>query len=148
MKNQFTIGCFAIILNEKEEILIVHRNDYDLWNLPGGGMDIGETPEECVIREIKEETGFKAELIKLQGIYTKKDKNTISFSFICNIIGGKATLNDEARAIEFVSLKDIPKNFSPNQKERIEDYFQDRNHTIYKQQKNASSLELLKELGL
>ena len=51
---KFTIGVFGIILDEQSKILLVHRTDYDLWNLPGGRLESGESPWEGVVREIKE----------------------------------------------------------------------------------------------
>jgi len=54
MKHTITVGVFGIITNEEDEILFCHRNDYDLWNLPGGGVEAGESPWEALVREIKE----------------------------------------------------------------------------------------------
>jgi len=51
---KFTIGVFAVIFNKKKEILLCHRRDYDLWNLPGGGVEKGESPWQAVARETKE----------------------------------------------------------------------------------------------
>jgi len=48
----FKIGVFAIIFNEKKEVLLCHRRDYDLWNLPGGGLEENESPWDGIIREI------------------------------------------------------------------------------------------------
>ena len=75
MKNRFKIGAFGIILDNKKRVLLCHRKDYDLWNLPGGIVEINESPWEGVIREIKEETGLKAKIHKLVGIYYKPQKN-------------------------------------------------------------------------
>jgi ADP-ribose pyrophosphatase YjhB (NUDIX family) len=47
----FTIGSFAIIFDKQDRVLLCHRRDMDLWNLPGGGMQSGELPNEAVIRE-------------------------------------------------------------------------------------------------
>lgn len=44
MKQTFTIGVFGIIRDEQDRVLLVLRNDYDLWNLPGGGLENGEAP--------------------------------------------------------------------------------------------------------
>ncbi len=41
---KFTIGAFAVIFNKKKEILLCHRRDCNLWNLPGGGVEKGESP--------------------------------------------------------------------------------------------------------
>lgn len=53
----FSIGAFAIILDEQSRVLLCHRRDFDVWNLPGGGVENGELPTEAVIREVREETG-------------------------------------------------------------------------------------------
>ena len=55
----FTIGTFAIIFDDQGRVLLCHRRDLDVWNLPGGGLESGELPTEAVLREVKEETGLK-----------------------------------------------------------------------------------------
>lgn len=65
MKHKVSIGSFWIITNEKKEILLVHRNDYNLRNLPWWGLEEWESPRECVIREVKEETWLDVKIIKL-----------------------------------------------------------------------------------
>jgi 8-oxo-dGTP pyrophosphatase MutT (NUDIX family) len=54
-----SLGAFAIIFDEQNRVLLSHRRDMDLWNLPGGGVESGELPTEAVIREVKEETGLE-----------------------------------------------------------------------------------------
>lgn len=56
---QFRIGVFALIFNEQGHILLGHRRDTDWWNLPGGCMEIGETVDEALRREVQEETGLE-----------------------------------------------------------------------------------------
>src|SRR3990172_5112429 len=65
MKDQFTLGVFAIIYDEQKNILLAHRRDMDLWDLPGGGMNHGELPTDTAIREAKEETGFDVVIDRL-----------------------------------------------------------------------------------
>ncbi|MBI2630692.1 NUDIX hydrolase [Candidatus Nomurabacteria bacterium] len=144
MKVQFTIGVFGIIFNEKQEILLCHRRDFDLWNLPGGGLENGETPWEGTIREVKEETGLDVEIINLTGIYNKPGKNALSFSFICEVIAGQIILNDEADKIEYFSLEKLPKNTVPKQVERIKDAFENHKYVVLKNQTGESTMELLK----
>ena len=69
------------------QVLLVHRSDYDLWNLPGGGLEKGESPWQGVIREVKEETGLNVSVTRLAGVYSKPDVDEIVFSFECKIIG-------------------------------------------------------------
>ena len=144
MKDQFVIASFGLIFDEQNRVMLCHRCDYDLWNLPGGTMEAGESPWECVVREVGEETGFDVEIVKLAGIYNKPEKNEVCFSFVCKIIGGILTLNEEADRIEYFDIKDIPSNTSPKQIERIKDSIREK-RAVYKNQTGKSSIELIKE---
>ena len=141
----FNLGVFAIIFDSDKKILLCHRRDYDLWNLPGGTLEAGETVEQGIIWEVKEETGLDVVVEKLVGVYAKKEKNEVVFSFLCRVVSGDFILNSEADKIEYFDFESIPKNFSPKQRERIEDYLNNPNIVHYKLQPGKSSIELLKE---
>ncbi|MDQ5938348.1 MAG: 8-oxo-dGTP diphosphatase [Patescibacteria group bacterium] len=141
----FKLGAFGIIIDNQDRVLLCHRRDYDLWNLPGGKVEDGESPWEAVVREVQEETGLKVEIVHLSGIYSKPDKNEVVFSFVCKILAGDITLNDEADKIEYFILDKIPNNTSPKQVERIKDYFADKNKIFFKIQSGPSSIDLIKQ---
>lgn len=117
----FSIGVFAIIFSEQKEVLFCHRCDKDLWNLPGGGLEPGEAPWKGIIREVKEETGLDVKIDYLQGVYFKPEKNELIFSFVCKIVAGQLTKNDEADRFDYFSLENIPNNSLDKQIERIKD---------------------------
>ena len=137
------IGAFAIIFDEDQRVLISLRDDYDLWNLPGGGVEAGESPWQGAIREAKEETGLEVEVVRFSGVYYKPDKDELCLVFVCKIIGGELSLTNEAREHKYVKVEEIPRNFPPHQRERIFDALQ--NDVVYKIQKGPSSIELLKQ---
>ena len=145
MATQFIVSAFGMLFDESGRVLLCLRNDYDLWNLPGGGLEPGETPDAGVIREVKEETGFDVRIKKLAGVYTKKEQNTIVFSFVCEVIGGAITLNEEARSIEYFAIDALPPNTSPKQVERIHDAARNLSDPIFKVQTGKSSIELIQE---
>ena len=145
MKPQFIIGIFGIIFDEQKRVLLCHRRDYDLWNLPGGTLENGESPWDGLKREVKEETGLEVEISKLAGVYSKPDKNEVVFSFVCKPVGGKMLLNDEADKIEFFEIDKLPPNTSPKQVERIKDVVLNPDAAIFKVQTGKSSIELIKE---
>lgn len=62
----------AIIRDENGRILLQRRSDYRDWGLPGGAMEPGESIEETIIREVREETGITIKEYKFITVYTGK----------------------------------------------------------------------------
>jgi 8-oxo-dGTP diphosphatase len=145
MKDQFLIGVFAIIFDPQGRVLLCHRRDHDLWNLPGGGLSHGESPWDGVKREVKEETGMDVSVERLAGVYDKPDKNEIVFSFVCKIVDGEITLNDEADRIEYFKVSEFPQNTSPKQVARIQDAIDSPGSLVMKTHTGKSSIQLLQE---
>ena len=118
MKDQFTIGVFSIIYDEHKNILLAHRRDMDLWDLPGGGMNHGELPTDTAIREAKEETGFDVAIDRLLVVYAKPapwDKD-LGFVFTGHVIGGESATSEESDDVRFFDVKDLPENISPRKR--------------------------------
>lgn len=69
----YRVSLKAVIRNEKGELLVVKENDRDIWDLPGGGMDHGETFEEAMKRELLEEISYQGKLkMKIAGLNEAK----------------------------------------------------------------------------
>ena len=71
------------------KILISHEVNSGHYLLPGGGMEDGETPEECCIRELLEETGYIVRIVKPIAVikeYYEEAMNT-SYIYVCEIVG-------------------------------------------------------------
>ncbi len=144
-KPTFTICAFAVIFDIENRILFCHRTDYDLWNLPGGTLEHGETPWDCVVREVKEETGLDAKINRLAGIYRKPDINEVVFQYVCTVVGGELTLNSEADSLKYFAFDDIPHNASPKQVEKVKDVLGNSSEVIMQVQTGKSSIQLIKE---
>lgn len=63
-------GVFGAITNDHGELLLLHRKDHDLWCLPGGLLEVGESIQEALVRECREEIGAQVEPRELIGIYS------------------------------------------------------------------------------
>ena len=57
-------GASAIIFNEKNQVLLILRDDMPAWNLVGGGVDKGETFEEGLLREASEEACVEVDIVR------------------------------------------------------------------------------------
>lgn len=68
-----------IIENEVGEILMIRRADNNNWGIPAGSLEEGETIEECIIREVKEETGLEIIDCQVIGISSNPEKETVTY---------------------------------------------------------------------
>lgn len=141
----FVLAAFALIFDDGGRVLLCHRTDADLWNLPGGGVEDSETPWEAVIREIEEETGLQARVERLEGVYAKPRQGQVIFSFRCEVTGGELTPTAEADRCEYFAVDDLPANTVPKQVERIRDAVSDQPRPILRLQASPSVWEALSE---
>ena len=134
MRATFTMGGFAVIQDAEGRILFAHRTDEDRWNIPGGGVEKGESPWEAAVREAKEESGLDVKIVKLLGIYNKPERNDIVFLFLCEKTGGELTLNDEASDFKYFRKDELPPNMSPRERESLMDFFAGKECPVMKNQ--------------
>lgn len=94
----------------KGRVLLVMRRDVPVWTLPGGGLEEGESPEDAILREIEEETGFRCEIVRKVGEYTPINRlSRFTHLFECRIVSGEAKIGPETRKIEFFDIDNLPK---------------------------------------
>ena len=124
----------GIILDSEEKILIAQRNLQKnfggMWEFPGGKQEANESPEQALIRELKEELSIEVEVLRSFPPYDYKDeKIKISFYTIqCKIVGGKI-VNNEHQDVKFISIAEIV-NFEFAQQDYetvdlVKDYFEE-----------------------
>ena len=116
----------GIILDSKGKILIAQRNLQKnfggMWEFPGGKQEANESPEQALIRELKEELSIEVEVLRSFTPYDYKDeKIKISFYPIqCKIVGGKI-VNNEHEDVKFISIDDINNfDFAPPDYETVD----------------------------
>lgn len=114
-----TIGAFSFIFDHNGHILLCKRRDRDLWNLPGGRVEEGESPWDGAIREAMEEIGVEIKVEKLAGVYFKREQSETVFQFVASIVSGEPHTSDEVSEVQYFSMDALPQNIAPRQKERI-----------------------------
>jgi len=101
-----TPAAAAIIRDERGQVLLILRSDGRGWSLPGGIMEPGERIVDCLVREVREETGLEVEPIRLVGIYSDPafmhvtfpngdQAQFVSATFECRTVGGRLRADGE-----------------------------------------------------
>ena len=97
------------------QILLVKENIDSKWSLPGGFCDIGLSPSENVVKEIKEESGYDVVPVKLLALLDKNKHehppeayHYYKIFILCEIIGGNPTIGIETSSIQFFSKDNLP----------------------------------------
>lgn len=122
IRKQFVI-VKSLVIDEEGRILFVKRNMEQLkeahnkWEFPGGKIDFGESPEEAVIRETREESGYDVEIecllpkiISSKWESEERESQMILICYICKLIGGNANLKDHGVSeIKWFNLNESPK---------------------------------------
>jgi len=100
---------------EDGRVLMVREVSDSKWTLPGGWADVNQSAGECVVREIAEESGFKARALKLAAVYDYQKRNPprhidsiYKMFFICEIVGGAACASDETSEVAFFPRNELP----------------------------------------
>ncbi|WP_227938067.1 NUDIX domain-containing protein [Alkalihalobacillus deserti] len=97
------IAVSGYITNDKNETLLIKTYwRSDTWELPGGGIDEGETLDIALCREILEETGIEVKLDGVTGVYS--NGNTVSIVFRGEYIGGNLKTSSETQYVRFVKI--------------------------------------------
>jgi ADP-ribose pyrophosphatase YjhB (NUDIX family) len=133
----FRIVVYALIF-ENGQVLLAHRRDIDWWNLPGGGMEVGETVDEALCREVREETGLEVEVEQLVGVYSKPQKQEVVLTFRCRVTGGILTSTEESRACRYFVPDALPENTLPKHRQRVEDALLQQPQAILRAQRTPT----------
>jgi 8-oxo-dGTP pyrophosphatase MutT (NUDIX family) len=135
--NSLVPAASAIVVDAEGRLLLHRRQDNNMWALPGGKMELGETVAGCAVREVQEETGLKVEVTAIVGIYTDPKhvfayddgevRQEFSVCFATRIIGGSVTVSDESFEVAFHSpeaVAELP--MVDSIRLRIDDYLSGR----------------------
>jgi mutator protein MutT len=106
------VGVGAVIVDEDERVLLIKRGSEPLkghWSLPGGLLELGESLQHGVIREVREETGLQVEVLELvellDRIHHSLDRiqyHYVIADYLCRVVSGELRAASDAEAVRWV----------------------------------------------
>lgn len=135
--NSVVPSVVAVVADDLGRILMIHKTDNDLWALPGGGHEIGESIRDTVVREVREETGYDVEVTDIIGTYTNPNhvmayddgevRQQFSIAFSARLVGGQLRTSDESKEVAWISENDLDAlPVHPSMRMRIQHYLDRR----------------------
>ncbi|MBI2623336.1 MAG: NUDIX domain-containing protein [Candidatus Liptonbacteria bacterium] len=130
-KDYIGVGCGALIVNARGETLLLKRksrNEIGMWCKPGGAVEYGETVEDAVRREVREEFGVEIELLEPLGftnqILSKEKEHWVAFHFLARITKGvpKNMEPDKTETFGWFPINKLPEPLTQTTREPVEVY--------------------------
>ena len=107
--NSLVPAASAVVVDPAGRVLLHRRRDNDLWALPGGGMQPGESIGDTAVREVKEETGYDVRPLYIIGVYSDPKhvfayddgevRQEFSVCIACELLGGELTSSPESHEV-------------------------------------------------
>ncbi|WP_232238576.1 NUDIX hydrolase [Nocardiopsis dassonvillei] len=105
-----SVSVAGAVIREDGRMLVIKRRDNGNWEPPGGVLELDETPQEGVVREVLEETGIRVEVEQLTGVYKNMARGIVALVFRCKPSGGEEHPTSEATAVKWLTTDEIKKD--------------------------------------
>lgn len=140
--NSIVVAVTAFVRDGGGRLLMIRRTDNDLYAVPGGAQEVGETISQAVVREVREETGIEVEVIGLIGVYSDPEhviafsdgevRQEFSICFRGRRVGGEPRTSSESKEVLWVEPGRLDElNIHRSIRLRIAHGFEDRDEPFY-----------------
>jgi 8-oxo-dGTP diphosphatase len=102
-----SVSVTGVVQRPDGRILAIKRADDGRWVPPGGVLELAETPEQGVVREVLEETGVRIKPETLTGVYKNMKLGVVTLAFRCHVIEGEGHPTEEATEVAWLSLEEV-----------------------------------------
>ena len=116
-----SVSVAGIVVRDDGRILAIQRRDNAQWEPPGGVLELDETFEAGVRREVLEEAGVEVEVERLSGVYKNMTRGIVALVFRCRPLTNASSMSDEARRIGWLSTDEVNEYMSPAYAVRVAD---------------------------
>ncbi|MGH3609656.1 MAG: NUDIX hydrolase [Pseudonocardiaceae bacterium] len=119
-----SVSVVGIVIDVHDRILVIKRRDNGHWQPPGGVLELHETLEQGVCREVAEETGVQVEVGRLSGVYKNVKDGIIAVTFRCRPLTEAVSQTSEAAQITWIDTADVSRLMTPTFAARVLDAFE------------------------
>ena len=98
MEPNHLVSVAGLVTNDEGKILLVN-SPWRGWEYPGGLIEPGETFEQALHREIREESGVEVEVLRFVGICKNVERNIVNIDFACRYVSGELTTSEESTEV-------------------------------------------------
>ena len=116
-----SVAVVGVVFRDDGRVLAIQRRDTGGWQPPGGVLELAETFEEGVRREVLEETGISVDVERLAGVYKNIPGGIVALVFRCRPLTGSAQPSDEAAVVRWLTLTEVADLMDPAHAVRITD---------------------------
>jgi len=102
-----SVSVAAAIINQDGQLLAVRRRDNGHWEPPGGVLELDETIQAGLVREVLEETGLRVEPEALTGVYKNMRRGIVALVFRCRIIDGAPHATNEVQQVAWLPPDEV-----------------------------------------
>ncbi|MFJ6497046.1 NUDIX domain-containing protein [Streptomyces virginiae] len=107
-----SVSVAGAVLREDGRLLAIRRADNGTWELPGGVLELTESPEAGVRREVLEETGIEVVVDELTGVYKNTARGIVALVFRCKPSGGAERTSEESTAVAWLTPEEVSEQMS------------------------------------
>lgn len=107
-----SVSVAGAVIREDGRMLVIKRRDNGNWEPPGGVLELNETPQEGVVREVLEETGIHVEVEQLTGVYKNMARGIVALVFRCKPSSGIELPTCESTAVEWITTDEASDRMS------------------------------------
>src|SRR5437870_1433673 len=118
------VSVAGIVVHPQGQVLLIQRRDNNRWEPPGGILELDETFEQGVVREVFEETGVAVRVERLTGVYKNLARGIVALVFRCTPVGGQPVPTTEAIDVAWKDRSEISELLAPAYAIRVDDAFE------------------------
>lgn len=102
-----SVSVAGAVVDDQGRLLAIRRRDNGHWEPPGGVLELDETIEAGVVREVLEETGLTVRPERLSGVYKNMERGIVALVFQCSVVEGARASTAEAVEVRWLTPGEV-----------------------------------------